>query len=851
MYVCVMPCNENSKQDQKLETKNTQEFNFINLLGVMRATRQIFAARNKKAGILKDKTFDMQCKKLEEEHRKHTSVDVPQYFQNNNDSDSEESEDEEGTEEDLEEEPEADPKEEPEVDIEEGPEEDPEEDPETDTEDAPEEDPEEESEECLETELKESTKEQTQGKLIEGSKVELDDGEEEDLSEEQDKRLTVECVAPFKSCGEKFSAEQPPEHEDDNLFVECVVEPTKIVYQDSSDDKQKIMVDTAEPSLSKNYGLKKNSNNKDVQDAFNSKYSGTDQHSVPGGLEAVIGDGNSTKQADSGKRRRSRWDYDPRDDQKTVTEDKQCKKRKTRWDADDSKSRSLLDWEVLALRKRFLELSSIRDPFVDNKLEIEVHPPEMMSYNKLIQERENIFIKLAQKNAIFCKELYVPVKEYPTYNFIGLILGPKGKTQKWMEVETGAKIRLRGKGSSRTAQESDASKDKDLHVRIEAVSQTSLDAAVGMVEKLLIPVEEGMNDLKRAQLQDLGSLKAAAINNSCSVCKETGHSHFVCPQKNSTLQAACDTCGSFSHPTSGCLVIPSHLKTKHSKELSAVNLYVGFLPQTVNNSRLRELFSPFGTITESVVTIDKITGYSKGYGFVKFDNPSSASLAIMQMNGYQMDGHRLAVKLAGTPPATGTPTTSLRPVYPIPGPAAVATSCPTFPHYMLPEAQVSVLKGESLAFPSSLNMEYDNRFSQTGAPFIPQRVSELTRSRTEFSSAGFVSTLTESGTAFMSTRLVQGPTESITASSSAGLKLGSTESRSVSSSTNVVSMFPGNPDYPGLFLGSSESRTAFSSAGFLPGSADESRNVFPSTSTDSMFPGDPDYPGSGFKSYFS
>lgn len=77
----------------------------------MRATRQFFAARNKKLGILKDKTFGMQCKKLEEALRKHTSVDVPQSFQNNDDSDSEESEDEDGTEEDLEEEPEEDPKE--------------------------------------------------------------------------------------------------------------------------------------------------------------------------------------------------------------------------------------------------------------------------------------------------------------------------------------------------------------------------------------------------------------------------------------------------------------------------------------------------------------------------------------------------------------------------------------------------------------------------------------------------------------------------------------------------------------------------------------------------------------------
>ena len=40
----------------------------------------------------------------------------------------------------------------------------------------------------------------------------------------------------------------------------------------------------------------------------------------------------------------------------------------------------------------------------------------------------------------------VPVKEYPGYPFIGLILGPRGNTQKKLERETGTKIVIRGKG---------------------------------------------------------------------------------------------------------------------------------------------------------------------------------------------------------------------------------------------------------------------------------------------------------------------------------------------------------------------------------------------------------------------
>lgn len=47
------------------------------------------------------------------------------------------------------------------------------------------------------------------------------------------------------------------------------------------------------------------------------------------------------------------------------------------------------------------------------------------------------------------EKLYVPVKEYPDFNFVGRILGPRGLTAKQLEAETGCKIMVRGKGSMR------------------------------------------------------------------------------------------------------------------------------------------------------------------------------------------------------------------------------------------------------------------------------------------------------------------------------------------------------------------------------------------------------------------
>ena len=46
------------------------------------------------------------------------------------------------------------------------------------------------------------------------------------------------------------------------------------------------------------------------------------------------------------------------------------------------------------------------------------------------------------------KRISIPFREFPTYNFIGLIIGPRGNTQKKLEGETGCKISIRGKGSA-------------------------------------------------------------------------------------------------------------------------------------------------------------------------------------------------------------------------------------------------------------------------------------------------------------------------------------------------------------------------------------------------------------------
>ena len=47
------------------------------------------------------------------------------------------------------------------------------------------------------------------------------------------------------------------------------------------------------------------------------------------------------------------------------------------------------------------------------------------------------------------EKVYIPERNYPNINFIGLILGPQGMNQKRMQYETGCRILIKGRGSSK------------------------------------------------------------------------------------------------------------------------------------------------------------------------------------------------------------------------------------------------------------------------------------------------------------------------------------------------------------------------------------------------------------------
>lgn len=78
----------------------------------------------------------------------------------------------------------------------------------------------------------------------------------------------------------------------------------------------------------------------------------------------------------------------------------------------------------------------------------------------------------------------------------------------------------------------------------------------------------------------------------------------------------------------------------------AKKLFVGGIPWATTSDDLKQLFSQHGTVASAAVITDKMTGRSRGFGFVEFENEAEADAAVQALNNSEFGGRTLVVKEA-------------------------------------------------------------------------------------------------------------------------------------------------------------------------------------------------------------
>ncbi|XP_045717251.1 KH domain-containing, RNA-binding, signal transduction-associated protein 3 isoform X2 [Phyllostomus hastatus] len=141
------------------------------------------------------------------------------------------------------------------------------------------------------------------------------------------------------------------------------------------------------------------------------------------------------------------------------------------------------------------------------------------------KDEEKYIDVVINKNMKLGQKVLIPVKQFPKFNFVGKLLGPRGNSLKRLQEETLTKMSILGKGSMRDkAKEEELRKSgeakyfhlhDDLHVLIEvfappAEAYARMGHALEEIKKFLIP--DYNDEIRQAQLQELTYLNGGSEN---------------------------------------------------------------------------------------------------------------------------------------------------------------------------------------------------------------------------------------------------------------------------------------------------------------------------------------------------
>ena len=86
----------------------------------------------------------------------------------------------------------------------------------------------------------------------------------------------------------------------------------------------------------------------------------------------------------------------------------------------------------------------------------------------------------------------------------------------------------------------------------------------------------------------------------------------------------------------------------------AKRLFVGNLPFATSDDQLRELFARIGPCDSASVVTDRVSGRSRGFGFVEMSSDDDAARAVSELDGSDYGGRKLTVSAAHERPAGGS-----------------------------------------------------------------------------------------------------------------------------------------------------------------------------------------------------
>ena len=216
-----------------------------------------------------------------------------------------------------------------------------------------------------------------------------------------------------------------------------------------------------------------------------------------------------------------------------------------------------------------------------NTLEQRVKGDMIVEKNGLIEDCRRMDVGFMTpydwKNLKRTKKVFIPEYDDPELNYVSILLGPGGRTQRILEELSGCRISIRGKQAG-NGRKNLLTQAVQTHVLIQAENDEQLEKGVSMVEKILRG--ESIQDVAKTEKKfirtghELVAIETV-LRKFCKNCKAEGHKVWECPYMAKTklgkrdkydsdfLIVKCDNCGDKRHLTMEC---PKRKKIKEEMD---------------------------------------------------------------------------------------------------------------------------------------------------------------------------------------------------------------------------------------------------------------------------------------------